>query len=134
MDVIEHLSDPVGILHNVLSKIRTKGYLIISTPKIDSFFAAVTKAFWPFMTPPEHIGFLTEKSFRYIAENLELEILEDRSKGKLVNAGFLFYKINRIIPWLAPKFLVNQFNHGFLSRIAIYVPTNDIRYLVLKKL
>jgi len=133
-DVIEHLWDPQEVVSSLLDKLKENGYLFISTPKVDSFFANALKKFWPFMTPPEHLSFFSQASFKIFADVNHLEIVETRSKGKWVNVGFMFYKIKRIAPKLVPTVLINFFNLKYTSHLSLYAPTGDIQYLVFKKL
>lgn len=132
-DVIEHLWNPVEILKIILLKTDDNGFIFISSPKPDSFFAKLTGKFWPFLTPPEHLGFFSKQTIRTLAGILNLTVEESFSKGKWVNVGFLFYKLKRIFPNLIPVSLINLFQKKYSSKISIFVPTNDIQYIVLKK-
>lgn len=132
-DVIEHVWGPIEVVQNISKLIRKKGYLIISTPNIGASFAKLTGKFWPFMTPPEHLSFLTKKSFDYLAERCGFEVVDWSSKGKRVNIVFLFYKIGRIFPKLINEKLINLLSKTFLKDVSVYIPTGDIQYVVLKK-
>jgi 2-polyprenyl-3-methyl-5-hydroxy-6-metoxy-1,4-benzoquinol methylase len=132
-DVLEHLWNPVELLSVILSKLDDNGFVFISSPKPDSFFAKLTGRFWPFVTPPEHLGFFSKKTIFMIADMLNLTVEERFSKGKWVNIGFLFYKLKRIFPRLVPNALIKLFQKKYSSKISLYIPTNDIQYIVLKK-
>ena len=132
-DVIEHLEDPIKTLQLLSHKLKDGGYLFISTPDIGSLFSRISGKFWPFMTPPEHLSFFTDRSFRKMAEITGFEIVSSQNMGKTANLGFILYKIKRIIPWLVPQSFIDLFRKGILSKIYLYVPTGDIKYLVLKK-
>ncbi len=132
-DVIEHLWNPSETLTCLDKKLKPEGYIYISTPKIDSFFAKITGKFWPFMTPPEHLGFFSKKSFEKLADKHNYTIVNYESKGKWVNLAFLMYKLKRIFPKLIPSLFIKIFQTKHTSNWSVYVPTNDIQYLILKK-
>jgi 2-polyprenyl-3-methyl-5-hydroxy-6-metoxy-1,4-benzoquinol methylase len=132
-DVIEHLWDPLEILKKLIHCLKPGGFLFISTPNSGSLMAKIMGKYWAFMTPPEHLSFFSKKTATFLTEDiLKLKVKKWFSKGKWVNFGFFLYKIKRIVPFLIPTFVLNMFKHKFLNRIAFYVPTGDIQYLVIK--
>lgn len=134
-DVIEHLSNPLQYLQEVMKYLKPGGYLFFSTPDIGATTAKLFGKYWAFMTPPEHQVFFNRQSIKYLCESLsEVTILKSFTKGKWVNVGFILYKIKRIIPWLIPGFILKLFNIRFFRNWSIYVPTNDIRYQVIQKI
>lgn len=133
-DVIEHIDDPKNAIENLKGLVKSNGYIFISTPNIGAVFSKIMKSKWPFMTPPEHMSFFDKKSMLRLARECNLEVIESRSKGKWANLGFVFYKMNRIVPNFIPECVINSFKKGILSKINIYVPTGDIQYVVLRKL
>jgi 2-polyprenyl-3-methyl-5-hydroxy-6-metoxy-1,4-benzoquinol methylase len=133
-DVIEHLRDPLSACRQLVSLLKPGGYLLISSPAIDAPIAKFLGKYWAFMTPPEHLSFFGKKSIHYIFEEvLQLEIVKYFRKGKWSNLGFVLYKIGRVAPALIPNALLQFFQYGILAKMAIYVPTGDIQYLVMKK-
>ena len=85
------------------------------------------------MTPPEHLGFFSKKSFEKLADKHNYTIVNYESKGKWVNLAFLMYKLKRIFPKLIPSLFIKIFQTKYTSNWSVYVPTNDIQYLILKK-
>ena len=85
------------------------------------------------MTPPEHLSFFSDTSLTKIADITGFDIIFNKNKGKAVNLGFLFYKLKRIFPNLVPEFILKFFKLKYVKRIFVYVPTQDIKYAVLKK-
>jgi 2-polyprenyl-3-methyl-5-hydroxy-6-metoxy-1,4-benzoquinol methylase len=133
-DVIEHVRDPVSVLRILMSLIRPGGHLFLSTPDKGSLTAKVMKQHWAFMIPPLHLGYFTRSSFAYLFEKeLPAQILTCRTQGKWTSLAFLFYKINQISSWLAPPPLLDWLSRSYLGHIKLYIPTNDIIYLVVKK-
>lgn len=132
-DVIEHIWDPVECLNQLYKKVKIGGHIILSTPKVDTFFPAITRKYWPFMTPPEHLSFFSNKAFEELGRKTGLHIVESRAKGKWVNAGFMLYKIKRIVPYLVSGRVIRFFQGKRTSKLSLYAPTGDIQYVVLKK-
>ena len=132
-DVIEHVYDPKLVISQLMELLDDEGCIIISTPNIGAFFSKLMKKKWPFMTPPEHVGFFSHKSMKFLAKKCNYKIVYWSSKGKWANLGFILYKINRVKPGLIPERFIEFFKSGFLSKINIYVPTKDIQYVVIVK-
>ena len=133
-DVIEHLWDPVLITKLVISYLKPGGYLFISTPAIDRIVPKLMGKHWAFMTPPEHLSFFTSHSFQYLFQQLTvMEIVYDRCWGKWTNIGFILYKLGRISHFQFTSQSNQSFIKRMISKIAIYVPTHDIRYIVARK-
>lgn len=133
-DVIEHVKDPIAVLNGLFGLLKPGGILFFSTPDVDSLTAKIMRKNWAFMIPPLHLGFFSRKSIDYIfASKLPAKILEYRTKGKWTNLAFLFYKINQISRWLAPQFLLEWLGNSRLGDLNVYIPTNDIMYVSVKK-
>ena len=132
-DTIEHLWNPSYLFEQLSYKMRQGSILVLSTPAIDSTFAVLTRSSWPFFTPPEHQTFISMTGFRKLAYNYGFTILSSHLSGKWTTIGFVFYKLSRKSPLFIKSFF-QVLSESFLSRIPVYVPTYDIRYLVLQKL
>jgi len=132
-DVLEHLHDPLKSFEDIYSRIKPGGFIFLSTPDIGSLTARLLGKFWAFMTPPEHVSFFSRKSISFLTQRFDAEVLSVKNKGKWVNMGFLVYKIKRIFPKLVPVLLIKMFQLKMTKNWRIYVPTNDIIYVVLKK-
>ena len=133
-DVIEHLWDPRAICERLVELTKPGGHIIISTPDIGALTARLFGRRWVFMTPPEHLGFFSKPSATWLFEKeLGLEIILSFTAGKWVNAGFLSYKLRRVLPELVPERLVSAIGSTPVARLPIYVPTRDIRYLAARR-
>ena len=129
-DVIEHLKPPQLIISQLKKKLRPGGFLLFSTPDISSLSAKLMKNRWHFMTPPEHLGFYSVKSAKVLIGNQGLEFITSKRLGKWVNCIFLLHKFSRIFPEVLNSESVLKLKKSFLKHICIYVPTNDILYVV----
>lgn len=133
-DVIEHMWDPVAVCRHLMGHLQPGGFLLFSTPAIDAPVARVMGRFWAFMTPPEHLSFLTRRSVQHLFEEILPGSVERcERKGKRANVGFLFYKLRRIFPFLVPEAAVRLFRRPMLAHWAVYVPTGDVQYVVVRK-
>jgi 2-polyprenyl-3-methyl-5-hydroxy-6-metoxy-1,4-benzoquinol methylase len=133
-DVIEHIWDPVPVISDLLQRVQPGGVILMSTPAADSAMARMLKSYWPFMTPPEHLGFFSLSAFKAAAIKVGgCEIVYAARRGKWANLAFIAYKIKRIAPRWFPGFLLWPLQRWPLSRISIYVPTRDILYVVFRR-
>ena len=132
-DVVEHIWDPKSVLRRLVSHLRPGGSLILSTPDIGALTARIMRKRWAFMTVPEHLGFFSPRSLRFLLETeLGLDTTSSATSGKWVNLGFLAYKLRRVFPQV-PASLVSGVQRSPLASAAIYVPTADIRYVAARK-
>jgi 2-polyprenyl-3-methyl-5-hydroxy-6-metoxy-1,4-benzoquinol methylase len=63
-EVIEHLSDPKGVVRRAFSLLRPGGCLIVSTPNIESLTHRALGGQWSVLNPFEHLQFFSERTLR----------------------------------------------------------------------
>jgi 2-polyprenyl-3-methyl-5-hydroxy-6-metoxy-1,4-benzoquinol methylase len=133
-DVIEHIWDPRAVLRSLVKHLRPGGTLILSTPDIGAWTARLMRRRWAFMTPPEHLGFFSPRSLRFLLQqDLGLEITFSRASGKWTNLGFAMYKLGRVFPGLVPARVLGPLQQSAWGAAALYVPTADIRYVAARR-
>lgn len=133
-DVIEHLWEPVPVVADLVARLKPGGYLFISTPAIDTPVARIAGRYWAFMTPPEHLGFFTRRSFETLfSQSAPARIVRFLRRGKWANIAFIGYKIERIAPGWFPLWLLAPLRWPLIRRLNLYVPTGDLQYLVVRK-
>lgn len=133
-DVIEHVADPVVVIQRMMDYVKPGGYLLISTPDFGSLTAKLMRSYWAFMIPPYHLGYLSRQSFEHIFNyRVSGEIVSYETRGKTVDLAFLFYKLNQMSRWLAPESLLNWLAKSQFGQLKLYVPSNDIAYLAVRK-
>ncbi len=86
LDVIEHIRDPKTFLLHAVSLMSEDGVIVISTPNYSGVVAKVLGVRDPYMTPPEHLTFLTTSGLKCLASECGLRIEEFMTFGKLVSA------------------------------------------------
>jgi SAM-dependent methyltransferase len=80
--VAEHLTDPMPILTEAVSRLKTNGVLYIQTPFIQSLAAKTFRTNWRLLLhSPDHVGFFTTKTVQSICPRLELCLLATRTSG-----------------------------------------------------
>lgn len=133
-DVIEHVRDPVSVSRNLVRLLKPGGCLFLSTPDMGSLCARLMKRHWAFMIPPLHLGFFSRRSLRYLfTHKVPMTLSASRSRGKWTSLAFIFYKLGQISRMLAPPALLAWLSRRSLGHLNLYVPTNDILYVVARK-
>lgn len=132
-DVIEHLWDPVAVTRYLVAHLNVGGHLLLSTPAIDAPLARLTGRYWPFMTPPEHMGFHGRRSFAAMFPGrVPADIVSHARHGKWANVAFIGYKIGRVAPRWFPAWPATILQSPPLRGLNLYVPTGDIQYLAVR--
>lgn len=133
-DVIEHVPDPVSVIRKLMSMLSPGGYLFLSTPDMGSLSARIMRRHWAFMIPPLHLGYFNRRSFTHLFEKQAPgNLLCMETRGKWTSLAFLFYKLGQIHPMFAPAGLMRMLRESALGKLNLYVPTNDIMYLAIRK-
>ena len=70
-EVIEHVRNPIDFLESVIKLLKPEGKAFITTPN-KSIYSP--NAIWETELPPVHCWWLSEKSMKYIAENMNLNL------------------------------------------------------------
>lgn len=133
-DVIEHVPDPAAVTRLLMERLKPGGHLFLSTPDMGSLSARLMGRHWAFMIPPFHLGYFSRRSFEHLfAHRVAGEMTEVQTRGKWTSVAFLFYKLGQIHRWLAPPWLMRWLKGSAVGRMNLYVPTNDIMYLAVRK-
>lgn len=133
-DVIEHVSDPIKVCNVLMGFLKPGGKLLISTPDMDSMTSRLMRQHWAFMIPPLHLGFFSTRVFEYIfSKIIPAKIIDFKTRGKWTSLGFILYKIKQINRYLMPNSLLDLLGKSSVGKLNLYVPTNDILYIVIEK-
>jgi 2-polyprenyl-3-methyl-5-hydroxy-6-metoxy-1,4-benzoquinol methylase len=68
---LEHLAEPAGVLHRLLSLLRPGGWLGVMTKRVTSEDAF---ARWHYIRDPTHIAFFCDDTFAWIAEHYRVAV------------------------------------------------------------
>jgi SAM-dependent methyltransferase len=126
LDVIEHLSDPIGLLEACREKLLPGGVLMLTTGDFGSPLARFLGSRWRLMTPPQHLWFFTIPGFRALAQRQGWEVVRVSHPGKRVPLSLILFQIRRMLG-LAPR--VSASGAG----IGIPVNLGDAMLLILRR-
>jgi SAM-dependent methyltransferase len=119
IDVIEHVSDPVGLLQHIAKRLSPKGTAIIVTPDVASLAARLFGwRWWHFRVA--HIGYFNRQNLLQALDHAGLEARIISRPAWYFTADYLWERTHRYLPHflhLAPP--------GFVSRITVPVNLRD---------
>ena len=96
-DVIEHLTDPRGALEQVYRLLKSRGLLVVHTIDIDSLFARLMGARWPWLMEM-HIYYFSRRTLRAILKKCGFEVISDRPQGRYLRLGYLMNRVGALMP------------------------------------
>jgi hypothetical protein len=68
-----------------------------------------------------------------LEDKAQCTIVEAKTRGKWSNFAFLVYKLGQIHPLFAPTWLKQWLSKSAMGKCNLYIPTNDIMYLAMRK-
>jgi len=103
--VIEHLSDPAGVVKQIGEHMVRNGLLFIATPNFVGVISAITGLYY---TPPEHIAYFTRASLKRLLENCGFYLVREKPfthylRTKDMLAHILKFKFLRKATWQDPR-------------------------------
>jgi ubiquinone/menaquinone biosynthesis C-methylase UbiE len=108
-DVIEHLTDPRRALQRSHRLLKPGGLLVVHTIDIESPFARLMGARWPWLMEM-HIYYFSRRTLRAMLEKCGFQVLSDRPQGRYLRLGYLMSRVGALVPlvgrpaeWLVTK-------------------------------
>jgi len=108
-DVIEHIVDPRGTLQQAHRLLKPGGLVVVHTIDIDSLFARLMGARWPWLMEM-HIYYFSRRTLRAMLEECGFQVLGDRPQGRYLRLGYLMNRVGALVPlvgrpaeWLVTK-------------------------------
>jgi len=108
-DVIEHVTDPRGTLQQAYRLLKPGGLVVAHTMDIDSPFARLMGARWPWLMEM-HIYYFSRRTLRAMLEKCGFQVLSDRPQGRYLRLGYLMNRVGALSPlvgrpaeWLVTK-------------------------------
>jgi len=132
-DVIEHVSDPVGVLRTVHSTLRTGGVVAINTPDSGSLLARALGSKWHLVVPPEHLFLFNRASLRHALGEDRFEILVQDKIGKRFTVQYVLetlYRWQKLGVWRKGYELVRDKPAG---RAGVAINLRDNMFVVARK-
>ncbi len=97
-DVIEHLTDPRRALLRARRLLAPDGLLVVHTIDIDSLFARLMDARWPWLMEM-HVYYFSRETLRMMLDQCGYQVLSDRPQGRYLRLGYLMNRVGALIPW-----------------------------------
>ncbi|MBI2064464.1 MAG: class I SAM-dependent methyltransferase [Candidatus Yanofskybacteria bacterium] len=108
-DVLEHLTDPVGLFKDLNNKIVKGGYVLAYTPNIHSLAYSLMKERQNTLYPFQHLAFFDNKSLNYLAKKTGFKVFSIDYFGLDV-ADYLYMK-------------AYDDAHDYLEKLKDFIPT-----------
>ena len=123
-DVIEHVTDPRGTVQEAHRLLKPGGLLVVHTIDIDSLFARLMGARWPWLMEM-HIYYFSRRTMRAMLEKCGFQVLSDRPQGRYLRLGYLMNRVSALIPLLGrpAEWLVTRLG---LRGLAVPVNLGDL--------
>jgi ubiquinone/menaquinone biosynthesis C-methylase UbiE len=123
-DVIEHLANPKRALEHAYRLLKPGGLVVLHTIDIDSFFARVMGARWPWLMEM-HVYYFSRRTLRAMLERCGFRVISDRPQGRYLRLGYLMNRVAALIPLVGrpAEWLVTQL--GWRGR-AVRVNLGDL--------
>lgn len=108
-DVVEHLTDPRGTLERAHRLLKPGGLAVIHTIDIESLFARLMGARWPWLMEM-HLYYFSRRTLKAMLEGCGFQVLSDKSQGRYLRLGYLMNRMDALMPlvgrpaeWLVTK-------------------------------
>jgi 2-polyprenyl-3-methyl-5-hydroxy-6-metoxy-1,4-benzoquinol methylase len=123
-DVIEHLPDPRAALERVHGLLKPEGLVVVHTIDIESLFARVMGARWPWLMEM-HLYYFSRRTLRVMLEKCGFQIVSDRPQGRYLRLGYLMNRMGALMPLVGhpAEWLVTRLG---LRGVAVPIDLGDL--------
>lgn len=123
-DVIEHFSDPMGELREVYRILKPGGWVVIHTMDIESPFARLLGARWPWLMEM-HLYYFSRRTLRQMLERAGFRVHHMAAEGRYLRMGYLASRLRALFPRLGAlaAWLVRR---AHLENRAVYINLGDL--------
>jgi 2-polyprenyl-3-methyl-5-hydroxy-6-metoxy-1,4-benzoquinol methylase len=101
LDVIEHVTDPSEMISQIESVLNPGGFVVITTPNIESLEFKFFGKYWEWISPPAHLFYFSKRTLanllRHKMEISYVKTFKGDSGGNIVFHGI--YSLLKIIYW-----------------------------------
>jgi len=124
-DVIEHLPDPKAEMRNVHRVLKPDGIFAIHTIDIESWFARLMGARWPWLMEM-HLHYFTRRTLARALEQSGFRVLEIFPEARLISAGYLATRVGALFGDRLGQSLVRFIDRLGLSRRHVLISAGDL--------
>ena len=123
-DVIEHVINPRRTLQQAHRLLKPGGWVVVHTIDIDSLFARLLGARWPWLMEM-HIYYFSRRTLRMMLEQCGFRVESDKPQGRYLRLGYLMNRVGALIPPLGrpAEWLVTRLG---LRSVAVPVNLGDL--------
>ncbi len=94
---LEHMEDPFGVLKKVKSVLKKGGIVYVDVPNFGSLSAQISRQYWKYLLPNEHLHHFTPKTLGKILEKSGYKIIYSRTRsGVFDESNILLYFYNAL--------------------------------------
>tara|TARA_B100001057_G_scaffold495411_1_gene594381 strand:- start:4838 stop:5752 length:915 start_codon:yes stop_codon:yes gene_type:complete len=130
-DVIEHFSDPFGMLAQINKLLNQNGKLILTTFNIESLYAKITGRNYHWIIP-FHMVFFSDRTLETFGKNNNLKLVKVLNDPRYVSFGYLMEKLNLIFPSIGFIFkFLSTIN--LLKNINVKIDLKDLKIYYFEK-
>ena len=96
--LIEHVIEPVKLLHRSFELLKPGGVLMIQTPNSGSVLSYVMRQYWPPVAPVEHIYLFSRKSMQFVLATCGFNELKYKPHIKLLPVDYVYNNLQMFGP------------------------------------
>ena len=125
IDVIEHVQNPVGLLNQIRNSLKEGGYLLIITPKRDSFFRFILGFKW-WHYRIAHVGYFSKSNLINFVRNAGYDFIDFNNPTWFLPLDYILNRIFKYFPLMKYQF-------KFSKEISVPINLFDSSMILVKK-
>ncbi len=124
-DVIEHVTDPLAELRHAHRLLKPGGLLVVHTMDIDSLFARMMGARWPWLMEM-HIYYFSRRTLAAMQEKAGFEVMRAVAQGRYLRLGYFATRLGGLLGQPVGRAFGGLFKLLRLSQAAIPINLGDL--------
>jgi hypothetical protein len=124
-DVIEHVTDPLAEIQRAHRLLKPGGLLAAHTMDIDSLFARLMGARWPWLMEM-HIYFFSRRTLTALLEKAGFKVIRAAPQGRYLRLGYFATRVGGLLGQPAGRALGGLFKLLRLSQAPIPINLGDL--------